>query len=271
MPTPWFDRCRPPCGFWRTPVQALIRGWGAVPGTRAMLATVVGALVMIALGVWQLDRFTWTNALIARIHARIATPTVPLPARLGDPQALEYRHVTVTGTFLHDHELYLVARSRFGNDGLEVVTPLVRADGGGVVLVNRGWIPKERRPPGSRRAGLPEGTVTIEGVAELPPRHPWFRAGNLFLAENRPDLNQWLYIDPPAMAAAAAIAPGTPLAAVIIDAGPDYNPGGLPVGGQTVIDPPNDHLLYAVIWFGLAVIIIFVYVVAYRQLGPRNR
>ena len=41
------------------------------------------------------------------------------------------------------------------------------------------------------------------------------------------------------------------------------NPGGLPVGGQTVIDPPNDHLRYALTWFGLAAALIVIYIVCY--------
>ena len=194
MPAPWFNRCQPRRG--------VFRGRFA-PGAPATLAAVLGVLVLVSLGLWQLERAAWKNALIARIHARIAAPTVSLPADLGgpgtaggtDPAAYEYRHVSVTGRFLNDHELFLVARSRYGNDGLEIVTPLVRADGGGVVLVNRGWVPKERRAPGSRSAGRQDGTVTIEGIARMPPRRVWF------LPDNRPDLNQWLFMDPPAMAA----------------------------------------------------------------------
>ena len=256
MPAPWFNRCQPRRG--------VFRGRFA-PGAPATLAAVLGVLVLVSLGLWQLERAAWKNALIARIHARIAAPTVSLPADLGgpgtagdtDPAAYEYRHVSVTGRFLNDHELFLVARSRYGNDGLEIVTPLVRADGGGVVLVNRGWVPKERRAPGSRSAGRQDGTVTIEGIARMPPRRVWF------LPDNRPDLNQWLFMDPPAMAAAAGIDPATSLSPVFVDAGPAYNPGGLPVGGQTVIDPPNDHLRYALTWFGLAAALIVIYIVCY--------
>ncbi len=253
MPTRWFNRHGRQYGLWRSHFA---------PNARAAAITLVGVLMLIALGVWQLDRFAWKNALIAHIHAGIAAPTAPLPATLGTPtgdrpETFEYRHVVVTGRFLNDQELYLVARSRFGNDGLEIVTPLMRTDGGGVVLVNRGWVPKERRPPGSRRAGLLEGTVTVAGIARLPPHPSWY------LPENRPDLNQWLSIDIPAMAAAAGIDPTMPLAPVVIDAGPAYNPGGLPVGSQTVIDPPNDHFQYALIWFGLAGGLILVYLISY--------
>lgn len=217
------------------------------------LGVVIGVMILVGLGVFHLDRRADQNRLMARVHARLSVPAAPLPAVIDDPAAFAHRRVTVTGRLLNDHELYLVARSRYGNVGLQVVTPLIRQDGGGVVLVNRGWVPFERRGPGTRALGQPSGVVTIAGVARVPPARGWFTP------DNRPIENEWYSLDIPAMARAAGVAPPAPL---VVEAGPAYNPGGLPVGGQTSLDLANDHLRYALLWFGLALALVVLYILA---------
>src|SRR3546814_2463021 len=98
----------------------------------------------LARGTWQVERLHWKEDRIDKLHARSTAPAVALPATVADPEVLEYRHVTVTGRFLNDQEMHLVNRSLNGNPGLHVVTPLVRADGAGAVLVDRGRVPVER-------------------------------------------------------------------------------------------------------------------------------
>jgi surfeit locus 1 family protein len=234
-------------------------------------------VLLIALGLWQLERFTWQKAQTAYIHAQIALPTVPLPVNLGRadgpaPETFNYRYIEVEGHFLNDHEFYLIASSRYGNDGLDVLTPFVRLDGGGIVIINRGWIPKERRPPASRPAGLLSGTVTVEGIAHWPPPHGvWLPSGDGLGTEQTS--GQGLTadrVDSLKLAGLARLSPDTLIAPMVVDAGSAYNPGGLPVGGQTVIDPANDHLQYAFVCFGLAVMLILIYVILNRSLKPET-
>ncbi|WP_044564609.1 SURF1 family protein [Azospirillum sp. B4] len=224
---------------------------GPVRGRRRFRPTFWGGLVtgaavvfMMGLGTWQVQRLFWKQGILDHIQQQMAAAPTDLPARIDDPKAWDYRRVRVTGHFLNDHELYLGARSLKGAPGYDVVTPFVRADGGGVVLVDRGWVPTQGKDPSRRPEGQLEGEVTVDGVARVPPPRGWMQPDNLV------NDNFWLWYDLPAMAAKA----GTDLPApVVVEAGGAPNPGGFPVGGQTRVTVPNDHLQYALTWYCLAV------------------
>ena len=138
-----------------------------------------------------------------------------------------------------------------------MLTPLRQPDGG-IVFVNRGFIPAELKNPAKRALGQIAGTVHLVGLLRLPP------AGrpNWFLPDNRPDLNYWFWMDLPAMAAADALDRVAPF---YIDADAAPNPGGWPIGGVTPLALPNDHLQYALTWFSLAVALLVIYVLHYRR------
>lgn len=231
------------------------------PTLRSTLATLAAVLVLVALGTWQMQRLEWKTALIARIEARTAAAPVPLPARIDDPAAWDFRPVRVTGRFLHDREMYLSGRTHQGQVGVEVVTPLLRPDGP-AVLVNRGWVPLDRRDPASRPEGLPDGTVTVEGIARAPTGPGWMQP------DNQPDDNLWFWVDPDAMAAFAGL---TQVAPVIVVAAAQEDPGLLPVGGRARLDIPNNHLQYALTWYGLAAVLIVIYVVYHWRHAPPHR
>src|SRR3546814_3771725 len=129
--------------------------------------------------------------------------------------------------------MHLGNRSLNGNPGLHVVTPLVRADGAGAVLVDRGWVPFERRDPATRAEGQIAGEVTVEGIVRLA------KEQGLYIPDNEPDKNLWFYIDPPAMAQAAGLESLSPF---YVLAGENKVPGGFPIGRQWQLDIRNDHL-----------------------------
>ena len=222
------------------------------------LFTVPAIIVMIGLCVWQVQRLYWKEALIADREARVAAEPVALPApgTNADAAAVEYRRVRIEGTFLHDKELFLGARSLNGNVGYRILTPFALA-GGGAVLVDRGWVPVARKGPESRAEGQVAGLQTVDGVARVPPGRAWMQP------DNEPANNIWFYVDLPAMAAASGVALRTDL---YVDAGPAENPGGYPVGGQTRIELPNDHLQYAITWGLLAVALAVIYVLYHLKL-----
>ena len=209
----------------------------------------LGVLVLLALGTWQLDRRAWKAGVIAERRAGLAAPAVPLPVAIPDPAALEYRRVWVEGRFAHDRELHVTSRFYRDKPGFHIVTPLLQADGG-AVLVNRGWVPLNAKAPASRAAGQVEGPVRVEGVVRLSTAPGWFTPAN------EPSHNLWFYPDVGQMAAAAGLARVAP---VFVEAGPAPNPGGLPIGGQTQIELPNDHLQYAITWYSLATAMAVIY------------
>jgi surfeit locus 1 family protein len=214
-------------------------------------------LVLLGLGAWQIQRLYWKERLIAERAAAVAAPVVPVPQTLAQARRLDFHRVVADGMFLHAKEIYLGATAGAGRIGYQVLTPLREPDGG-IVFVNRGFIPADLKNQAKRAAGQIAGTVRIAGLLRLPP------AGrpNWFLPDNRPDMNYWFWVDLPAMAAANALARVAPF---YIDADAAPNPGGWPKGGVTPLALPNDHLQYAFTWFSLAVALIVIYVLYHRR------
>jgi surfeit locus 1 family protein len=201
--------------------------------------------VLIGLGVWQVHRLAWKRDLIARVDARVRAPPAPAPEPAAWPavttEADEYRHVRVTGTLLNDRETLVQALTALG-PGYWVLTPL-RTAVGSVYLINRGFVPPERRSPTSRHGGETAGETTVTGLLRIS------EPGGGFLRSNDPAADRWYSRDVPAIAATRGLGGVAPF---FIDADASPLPGGYPVGGLTVISFPNNHLVYALTWFGLA-------------------
>jgi surfeit locus 1 family protein len=214
-------------------------------------------LVLLGLGTWQVERLFWKQTIIAERQAAVTAPPVELPRSLAAARGLEFHRVRVTGTFRNDRELFLGATDDDGHPGYPVVTPLL-LDVGAAVLVDRGFIPEARKDPATRVAGEPAGAVAVTGLLRLPPAgKPYW-----FLPDNSAERNYWFYIDVPAMAAAARLERLLP---VTIDADKTPNPGGLPQGGQTRLELPNNHLQYAITWYALAVALAVIYIIFIRR------
>lgn len=216
--------------------------------------------VLSGLGVWQLQRLAWKEALIAAIadRSQAAPAAVPPPAEWAalDPQDYDYRRVTVTGTFLHSSEQLVFrilegGKSSLSAAGFLALTPL-RLPGGQTIIINRGFVPQELRDPAKRQAGQISGAVTITGLMRPPePR-------NFFTPADDPAKGLWYTRDPGAMAKALELARAAPFT---IDADASPNPGGWPLGGLTALAIKNDHLSYALTWFGLALTLLAVFAV----------
>lgn len=209
--------------------------------------TLVGILLFTALGVWQVERRTWKLALIEAVDARAHAPPISAPSpaewRRRSPGEWQYRHVTVVGRFLHDRETLVQAVTEQGN-GYWVLSPLVTADGT-CILVNRGFVPPERADRRTRAQALPANSVRVTGL--LRTSEP---AGRL-LRPNESREDHWYSRDVEAIARKRGLASVAPY---FIDADASPNPGGWPVGGLTVIAFPNNHLVYSLTWFSLALL-----------------
>jgi surfeit locus 1 family protein len=221
------------------------------------LYTVPAVLILVALGVWQVQRLHWKEGLIAQRDAAMTAPSIAPPRSFDEARGLEFRHIAAEGVFRNDKERYLAASSDSGEPGYQVLTPLVMSDGR-MMFVNRGFVPSELKDPAKRAAGALDGKRRVVGLLRLPPpTKPSF-----FLPDNRPDLNLWFWVDLPEMAKTAGVADPV---LFYVDADKTSNPGGWPKGGITRLDLPNDHLQYAITWFSLAVALIVIYVLYHRR------
>jgi surfeit locus 1 family protein len=218
---------------------------------------VSGFLLLLGLGSWQVERLFWKEALIAERQAAVTAPPMALPPSLEAARGLEYRRVNAAGAFLADRELFLGATDEDGHLGYHVIEPL-RLSSGDILLVDRGFVPGDRKLPESRAAGEPQGEVTITGLLRLPPdTKPYW-----FIPDNSAARNYWIWVDIPAMAAAAHLDRVLPF---YVDADATPNPGGLPQGGQTRMDLPNNHLQYAITWYALAAALAVIYIIFIRR------
>ena len=181
----------------RTPV--IVRA-GRKHGPGLILLALIPTIAF-GLGTWQIQRLGWKTDLISRFEDRLVLPPLPLPPRI-DPAAIkdfDYRRVTATGRLRHDQEMLIGPRILDGEDGYLVITPLEREGKGSTILVNRGWIRKDKRSQRVRAArsgaALPTGEVTIEGLL----REPWKK--NMFTPDNKPEKGEFYFPDVEQMAA----------------------------------------------------------------------
>jgi surfeit locus 1 family protein len=210
------------------------------------LVALAGIAVLISLGIWQLHRLAWKEALIARIEARTKAPPAPLPPESAwaalKPDDYEYRHVTVRGRF--DSREAVVFRGSGPEagkgPGYLLLAPLILPDGS-AVIVNRGFVPGS--PQDAASHAPPAGESTVIGLMREPePR-------NLFTPADQPDKDRWFTRDPGPIARHFGLSRAAPFS---VDADDSGDPKALPRGGTTVIAFPNNHLGYALTWFGLA-------------------
>lgn len=233
------DLVRPDGNETRSPARA------ARPQLWLTVPSLIVFVILMALGVWQVERRAWKLALIDRVEQRVHATAQPIPSQDSWPAITaandEYRHVSVSGHFLHDRETLVQAVTEEG-PGYWVLTPLKRADGTSI-LINRGFVPSERREASTRRDGNPEGQVEIIGLLRI--TEP--KGG--FLRDNVPQHNRWYSRDVAAIAAARGLQNVAPF---FVDADAGSQSAGGPIGGLTVIRFPNNHLIYALTWFALA-------------------
>jgi len=225
--------------------------------------TFSGIAVLCGLGIWQLERRAWKEGLLAAIAERVHAPPTdfPPPARWASltPEKDEYRHVRLEGRFLNDKEAHLQANlvSRGSDDGelgYDILTPLELADGS-LVIVNRGFVPLARKDAATRPEGQIEGETSVTGLIRFPQAHPWF------VPADEPRRNIWFSRDPAPIAEAFELRRVAPVM-VDADAGEGSSgaaKAGAPRGGQTRLTLPNNHLQYALTWFGLAIVLATVF------------
>ncbi|ETN42034.1 uncharacterized protein HMPREF1541_03973 [Cyphellophora europaea CBS 101466] len=214
----------------------------------------VAALALIpftafCLGTWQVQRLDWKTKLVAKFEDRLVRPPLPLPPRL-DPDAIhdfDYRRVYATGKLRHDKEMLIGPRMHDGQDGFQVVTPLEREDGS-TILVNRGWISREKQFHQDRDpSSLPTGQITVAGLL----REPWKK--NWFTPENKPAEGKFFFPDVYQMAAKAGCEPvwiEETMQPSLLESY-DREAKGRPIGRAAEVNLRNNHAQYIFTWYSL--------------------
>lgn len=236
---------------------------------RLWLAAVLGAIaiaILLSLGTWQMQRLYWKEDLLATIDHRMhAEPLALAEAErlFAENSDVDYVPITATGSFVHEGERHFLATWK-GQSGFYVYTPLKLGDGR-FLLVNRGFVPYWLKEASSRSAGQVDGVVTVRGLA----RNPLSEKPSSMVPDNDLAKNIFYWKDRDVMAASAGLPDGYVLLPFFLDADSSPNPGDWPAGGVTIVSLPNNHLQYAVTWYGLAAALAGVMLFSFA--GRRRR
>ena len=217
---------------------------------------VAATALLIALGIWQLQRNNWKNSLLDERDQRTsAAPLSFAAAETVDLELLDYRRIADNALWDHDRSFILANRARFGTKGEERVTPLLLAPDGPAVLVNRGWYPEGKREVARER--LSTRPAVIEGLISIDTR-----------PGKQVDSGAWTALDPEAMSAEL---PYTVLSWVVVEgqlvsAKSPPDSGVLPVQRYVAFRNTTPHIEYAMTWFGLAISLIAIAVLRFKPL-----
>lgn len=226
----------------------------------------VVVVVLVSLGQWQFQRLGERQDQNARLEERLAADPVDVAAlaRGGDVDeaALEYRRVEVTGTYLPDEELLLEGREFQGQAGRDSFVPLELEDGT-IVLVRRGWVPRDLGPPPLADAAPPTGEVTVTGYLERSVPQPGFGPRN-------PEQGELTILQVPDVDRIAEQMPGPTFPMLLRLTAQDPPPAtaaatdrGLP--SLPAIHPERpfeegSHLSYGIQWYSFALLALIAYV-----------
>jgi surfeit locus 1 family protein len=240
-----------------------LRAGLAVPTLFALAALVA----FIGLGTWQLQRKAWKEALIDTLEQRLSAAAVDLPPRERwaslDPVNDAFRRVKFAGAFMPGAEALVYAggsalRSDVTGPGYWVLAP-ARLASGGLVVVNRGFVPEGRQNPATRTAGEVNGAVDLVGAMR------WPEPRGAFSPADDPARNLWFVRDHVAIAATKGWGEVAPF---FIELEAPQPPGGLPRAGALTVSLRNEHLQYAITWYGLALVVVVMFAF---WLGARRR
>ncbi|CCM74692.1 putative transmembrane cytochrome oxidase complex biogenesis protein [Rhizobium mesoamericanum STM3625] len=227
-------------------------------------AVLIALAILLSLGTWQVERLHWKEKLLADIADRRQAR----PASLDDIEGMaakgediDYRHITVSGEYINSKERHFFA-TWHGQTGFYVYTPLQLVDGR-YLFVNRGFVPYENKEPEMRMQGQLTDQQTVTGLAraKLEDKPSWV------VPDNDVAKNIFYWKDLNVMASSAGLDKAQ-LVPFFVDADDTPNPKGLPIGGVTNVDLPNNHLQYAFTWYGLAAALVIIVLVArFRKWG----
>lgn len=192
-----------------------------------------GCAILVSLGNWQVRRLAWKEAALLEIETRIAADPVALPDNL-DPERDKYLPVQISGEFGTD-EIHVLVSVKHKGPGYRIIAPL-RTDAGRDIMIDRGFVATP-----DKEAPRAPGPMAITGNLHWPDEiDSYTPAADV-------DGNIWFARDVAAMASHLGTEP------VLLIARSSTDPGAMPLPVDTA-GIPNDHLQYAVTWYGLATV-----------------
>ncbi len=228
------------------------------PGLWPTLTVLFALPVLLMLGTWQVKRLEWKSELIASMEARSTAPPTALPSNTALEPTLDYRHVEVQATLQSEPALRFGLTRLQGAPAHNVLQLATLADGRHLV-VDRGAVSADTALPPT-----PEGERTLDGYVRWigDDERQWP------VPPNEPDANRWYWYDRAALEDVFGVQL-LPVVLVLAPTSTSLQPAA-PVPQPLAIDLPNNHLGYAITWYGLAVSLVVIYGVYGHQRGKGN-
>lgn len=234
---------------------------------------VVVPIACFGLGTWQVKRLFWKKEIMSKMDEKLKyTPAIPIPKELVDSDAvpeLEYTRYAIEGEFIHSHEVLITPRKNSGSDnsshgglisvgsgstGAHVITPFKLADRDAYILVNRGFVPKEKMYQSERLIGQVQGKVKLTGVLRQSEKAFFFMPKDSLQSNGT-----YLYRK------ISEIAKNLGTLPLLLEADENSTVPGGPIGGQTRVFIQNDHFSYLVTWYTLAIILGYAWYRTFRN------
>uniref|UniRef100_A0A0N4ZWY8 SURF1-like protein n=1 Tax=Parastrongyloides trichosuri TaxID=131310 RepID=A0A0N4ZWY8_PARTI len=221
------------------------------------------------LGCWQVQRYWWKKKLLDELEERMSNKIVPFPINdLTKLENMEYEKVEIEGEFLHDREFLMYPRGRFDKEfvknksnvsgliasnnlsstGAHIITPF-KVDGTDlIIMINRGWVPKNKMPKSTRINTFPTGKIKLSAIVRKSENRPQF------ISENIPDKGMWFYKNFKQMGDYCGSMP------IYLEASTEhsYFPDG-PISGQSNVEIRNKHLEYLSTWYSLTALTLIMW------------
>lgn len=226
---------------------------------KTSLLVIAAVIVMIRLGLWQLDRLDQRRAFNVRVEEQLAQSALEISEEnlRADLYNMEYREAIVLGEYDHDRQVVLRNQDWQGRLGVHLLTPLIVQGSDRAIMVNRGWIPYEDFEAGKLSKFDESGLVEVNGVIRRSQTKPRIggRADQI-PAEGEPPLQAWNWIN------VGGIAGQLPykLLPVYLQGSPEPSRDQMPYRTQLELDlSEGSHLGYAFQWFTFALILAIGY------------
>jgi surfeit locus 1 family protein len=221
----------------------------------ATVFSIVGFSLLCSLGFWQIERLKWKTDLLEEIF--IATETNLMNNRLtsgvlktGKQNNAQFLSGYAIGSYLHSKEIFIGPRTYKGLTGYHMITPL-QMESGGILLVNRGWLPEDKIEKNTRKESLSSGMLAVSGIARIPdPRGP-------FIPDNDVKNKEWYWIDIKSLKKAYYLENVAPYVLYEKQMGARAYSFPIPLGMSWV--PENNHKQYAIFWFSMAGLLLVFY------------
>ena len=225
--------------------------------------TLILLVILVRLGIWQLDRAEEKRQILANQQDRLKLPVVKITGIAIQTDELEYRRVQVEGAYETKYQLFIDNKVHNGKPGYEVVTPLKLKNHNSYVLINRGWVPMNPDRRILPVVDTPTGNITVDGLIKVDPKDVADFGSKNRSNEGWPAVFRWANLQEIKQETGLQLQPFL----LLMDKNAKH---GFVREWKFVNLPPERSTSYAVTWFSMATVLFIIYLVVNTRRCKEN-